>query len=881
MVRKIRREDVKDIIEIMQSSKIDFPWGFYYNVKEFEEEEIWLRVRGSDEYPTMVAELEGKVIAYAKHHRHWDEKNNLYIELLITHPEFRGKGAGRKLIEKCFEIAVEKDFEVLSLHTWPNNRAVNLYGRTGFCWMPNSWVYMINFSPQLFKYKKVKKFVKEPVNLVRYLTKPPEKIELNGHVAWRYIWMHEDEVVEAIFDSDTKSLLFILVADDRIELNPPPNIYYIKDKEISFVVKTSQVMPIVLDKKPDLIEPGISKILKTKAKKQIKLRIGDYQFGFSMKIRKPVEVVPKIRQHIGNKTVLDIFVINNSEKNLEGSLLIETSGDVYVEPTKFDVKVEKNRYVRNRVMVEGFGKIDIRFLDSKTSLTIFNDEIVVADDDTIKSSYWEIKRDEITLKHPIKVNIYPEFYLNDHNIQFELKKGRLSYDTEDFNANIEPRIRGHKLKLDIDLKARKNISGYLHVYFWIEFKTEPPMFLLPIDKNTIIVERYTYPAFPKSFSIIRKKLSYPWFGFKVRNNALIIHYDKSGLYTMDYSPTSVRLDIPIDLKSGDSKQYTLSLELADFKTMLNNFKVERAIDLKTEDEYVIIKNNWLHPINLRFRWNMIEFSATLNSRERKKFLHSFEGFGVASLILEYEGLTETRKLFYMRPMWTEWTLNIAKSSNMALETCNIGGTLKKWIMGNKDILHWNEKPILTPFSIYKMHGGIPLNLMIDGEDSELHLTVWQKVDDGVYETESREIRVRRKWSFLDNDSILEEIIISNLSGRFRRIKLTEMVIFNDRFDEIGDDARTVKGDAIFSISNKDLIWISVQNEKIGMLSIFEQKEEDTYNQWATQLSNFYGAVSFQHNFTLEPLEIKVIRRIFTRSLNKLLEIKNLKNQLDY
>jgi ribosomal protein S18 acetylase RimI-like enzyme len=60
-------------------------------------------------------------------------KPYLYIHDLIVHSDFRGKGFGRKLMEKLIEISKERDYCKITLEVREDNKsALDLYQSLGF-----------------------------------------------------------------------------------------------------------------------------------------------------------------------------------------------------------------------------------------------------------------------------------------------------------------------------------------------------------------------------------------------------------------------------------------------------------------------------------------------------------------------------------------------------------------------------------------------------------------------------------------------------------------------------------------------------------------------------------------------------------------------------
>ena len=80
------------------------------------------------------------------------EENAAYVGLLGLHPDYLGRGFGKALLLECVERTRQLGKERLDLDTWPGNeRAVPLYKKMGFFWVPETWVYMQNYIPLILR----------------------------------------------------------------------------------------------------------------------------------------------------------------------------------------------------------------------------------------------------------------------------------------------------------------------------------------------------------------------------------------------------------------------------------------------------------------------------------------------------------------------------------------------------------------------------------------------------------------------------------------------------------------------------------------------------------------------------------------------------------
>jgi GNAT superfamily N-acetyltransferase len=97
-----------------------------------------------------IFEVGERMVAFCSLHEMQEQKNAGYVGLLNVQPEYQGRSLGRRLLQKSLERCSELGYDLLSLHTWPGNlKSVPLYKKTGFFWVPDTSVWMINFIPAI------------------------------------------------------------------------------------------------------------------------------------------------------------------------------------------------------------------------------------------------------------------------------------------------------------------------------------------------------------------------------------------------------------------------------------------------------------------------------------------------------------------------------------------------------------------------------------------------------------------------------------------------------------------------------------------------------------------------------------------------------------
>lgn len=133
VVREIRPEDVKDVVEIIQAADMgDGRWIASWVEKPREGEHIFVGVK------------DGKAISIT--YILLDKPPYGFIATVATHSDYRRLGAGTKTVGKALEKAKEDGFSIVGLYTGRGNIAgQGLYKKLGFVPAhPHGMVYLIN-----------------------------------------------------------------------------------------------------------------------------------------------------------------------------------------------------------------------------------------------------------------------------------------------------------------------------------------------------------------------------------------------------------------------------------------------------------------------------------------------------------------------------------------------------------------------------------------------------------------------------------------------------------------------------------------------------------------------------------------------------------------
>src|SRR5204863_8162004 len=98
-------------------------------------------------------------VGYCSLFEYTSEVTTAYVGVLSAHPAWHGKGIGRDLLKAALERTVALGYDRLDLNTWAGNlKAVPLYKKSGYFWVPDTTVKMENYLPLIFRLPAAQKF---------------------------------------------------------------------------------------------------------------------------------------------------------------------------------------------------------------------------------------------------------------------------------------------------------------------------------------------------------------------------------------------------------------------------------------------------------------------------------------------------------------------------------------------------------------------------------------------------------------------------------------------------------------------------------------------------------------------------------------------------
>ncbi len=206
IIRQMTMDDAQDYADMMTRSEEGWPWhmggGVPYTARAARQQ---LEENGALGH--YIAQVDNKIVGVCTVYRGLRDENSGYIGFLNVEPEFQGKRLGKRLLRAGVDRAIQEGVERIDLHTWKGNlKAVPLYKKMGFFWVPETSVYMINLMPLILKHHLFQDFFDSNPdwyrNQVRDLSAEPDLRERDGIGIYQYSFRSGDQTITALADRE-------------------------------------------------------------------------------------------------------------------------------------------------------------------------------------------------------------------------------------------------------------------------------------------------------------------------------------------------------------------------------------------------------------------------------------------------------------------------------------------------------------------------------------------------------------------------------------------------------------------------------------------------------------------------------------------------------
>ncbi len=136
-----------------------------------------------------------------------------YVGTLSAHPQWHGKGIGRDLLKASLARTVALGYSRLDLNTWAGNlKAVPLYKKSGYFWVPDTSVRMENYLPLIFRLGPAQAFFQEADwyrDFRRDLFVAPDEEKQGKLQIYTYAWERNDKRLRVVIDRHSKGAIVV------------------------------------------------------------------------------------------------------------------------------------------------------------------------------------------------------------------------------------------------------------------------------------------------------------------------------------------------------------------------------------------------------------------------------------------------------------------------------------------------------------------------------------------------------------------------------------------------------------------------------------------------------------------------------------------------
>ena len=202
--------DVEAVAKMWKESRSGWPPGFL-GPSDITASSVAQEEKSSGKLFTVLAFQGERVVGYCRTSPYGGEIDASYVDLINVTPDMHGMGVGKALLLDAVNRSVEFGMNRIDLHTWPANmKAVPLYKKTGFFWVPETMVYMQNYIPYLLGRDEFLKFL-DGEDWYRcfhraLLVEPDVEKTESGREIFRYVFNRGTDSFVAEFDKKGRYL---------------------------------------------------------------------------------------------------------------------------------------------------------------------------------------------------------------------------------------------------------------------------------------------------------------------------------------------------------------------------------------------------------------------------------------------------------------------------------------------------------------------------------------------------------------------------------------------------------------------------------------------------------------------------------------------------
>jgi len=202
VITEFRIEDAQKLADMFNASDEGWPTGITGGMPITAEIVVEYKKK-EDTISSLVVWDGDKIVGVLELTEFWRDTDVLYVGFLNVIPSHHGKGYGRDLLKACVEKCAELKCKRVDLHTWSGNmKAVPVYKKTGFFWVPKTLVHMKNFLPLILNMDAAKPYFE---NHDWYKTSKREiKVEEDDFEGtFPYYWEENGDTLSVTIDAES------------------------------------------------------------------------------------------------------------------------------------------------------------------------------------------------------------------------------------------------------------------------------------------------------------------------------------------------------------------------------------------------------------------------------------------------------------------------------------------------------------------------------------------------------------------------------------------------------------------------------------------------------------------------------------------------------
>jgi ribosomal protein S18 acetylase RimI-like enzyme len=203
ILRPFREEDVPATTQMWRESLSE--WSGAGDEADRKNETVVRQMTSeSDHLSLNLIQLGDRIVGFCDVKQAESEPEFSYVALLNVSPDCHGKGYGRMLLQRAVQDSIDAGQRMIDLGTWPSNmKAVPLYKKTGFSWVPDTNVHMENYIPQIVHMPLTRDFFARNdwyATRVCGLEQSYDRVKWHSKEVFPYRWEVDGEAIEAVID---------------------------------------------------------------------------------------------------------------------------------------------------------------------------------------------------------------------------------------------------------------------------------------------------------------------------------------------------------------------------------------------------------------------------------------------------------------------------------------------------------------------------------------------------------------------------------------------------------------------------------------------------------------------------------------------------------